>query len=284
MKKPVTRLYATAAIAASLLFALAAPARAQFRPRPLNDPTSGEVFHIEGGVGFWSPSSDILVSSGGSGALSGLVGTQIDPKRDLGFTDKSMPSFQLSLRPAKAHKFRLQYVPIKYEASTTLTQNITFNGIRYSIGLPVTSTLDWKAYRFSYEFDFITRNRGFAGFIVEAKYTDVQMSLNASSGGITLSEFAHARAPIPALGGIARVYVVPAVSITGEVTGFRLPDSIDNRYGAHYVDVDIYGTVNFTNNFGVQGGYRSLDMGYLIKQDTGSFVLKGPYFGIVARY
>ena len=35
---------------------------------------------------------------------------------------------------------------------------------------------------------------------------------------------------------------------------------------------------------GVKGGYRSLDMGYLVKQDTGSFTLKGIYIGIVARY
>jgi hypothetical protein len=42
--------------------------------------------------------------------------------------------------------------------------------------------------------------------------------------------------------------------------------------------------VNFTNNIGVQGGYRSLDMGYLVKQDTGSFVLRGIYFGVIARY
>ena len=117
--------------------------------------------------------------------------------------------------------------------------------------------------------------------IVEAKYTDVQVNLTAAP---LINEFARARAPIPALGGIGRVYVVPNISITGEVTGFKLPDSIDSRYGGHYVDVDVYGTVNFTNNIGVKGGYRSLDMGYLVKQDNGSFTLKGMYFAGVFRY
>ena len=42
--------------------------------------------------------------------------------------------------------------------------------------------------------------------------------------------------------------------------------------------------MNFTNNIGVKGGYRSLDVGYLIKADTGSFMLKGIYFGAVVRY
>jgi hypothetical protein len=78
--------------------------------------------------------------------------------------------------------------------------------------------------------------------------------------------------------------VVPNISISGEVTGFKIPDSIDSRYNAHYVDVDIYGTVNFTDHVGVKGGYRSTDVGYLIKSDSGSFVLKGIYFGAVLRY
>jgi hypothetical protein len=259
---------------------LAAPASAQYKPKPLNDPATGENFHIEGGADFWFPSTQILVASGGSGALSGLSGTQIDAKRDLGLTDKRLPKLQLTLRPTRAHKFRLEYIPIKYEATTTLTRNIDFNGQRYRVGIPANTTLDWKAYRFAYEFDFITKNRGFAGFVIEAKYTDVNVQLASP----VLTEFARARAPLPAIGGIGRFYVVPNISITGEVTGFKLPDSIDSRYGGHYVDVDIYGTVNFTENIGVKGGYRSLDMGYLVKQDSGSFTLKGIYFGIVARY
>jgi hypothetical protein len=34
----------------------------------------------------------------------------------------------------------------------------------------------------------------------------------------------------------------------------------------------------------VKGGYRTLDLGYHINDDTGSFVLKGIYFGAVLRY
>src|SRR5262249_28488016 len=136
------------------------------------------------------------------------------------------PQFQVTLRPAAAHKFRFQYVPIKYDGSAVLQQDIVFNSIRYRIGLPINSSLDWRAYRFGYEYDFIRKNRGFGGFIMEAKYTDVRVTLASP----LQSDFAQARAPIPALGGIARVYVVPNISVTGEVTGFKLPDSIDSRY------------------------------------------------------
>ena len=89
--------------------------------------------------------------------------------------------------------------------------------------------------------------------------------------------------PLGALGGIARVYVVPNVSITGEVSGFKV-SSLGDVHNGHWTDVDIYGTANFTRNVGAQIGFRSVDLGYQIKADSGSLTLKGVYFGIVARY
>jgi hypothetical protein len=258
---------------------VAAPAHAQFRPRPVSSPVSGETFRLEAGVAFWNPSADMMITSGGSGALTGIPGTAIDAKSDLGFTDKKLPQFQLTLRPGAAHKLRLQYIPINYTAASTLTRNVDFNGQRYSAGLPVDSTMDWKALRFGYEYDFLRRDTVFAGFITEVKYTDVNITVTS---GLT-SEFVQERAPIPAVGGIGRVYVVPQVSITGEATFFKIP-TIADKYSGHYVDVDIYGTVNFTNNVGVQGGYRTLNLGYLKEEDTGSFKLKGIYFGFVGRF
>ena len=267
------------AVLAVLCFA-AAPASAQYQPRALNDPPTGEKYHIEAGAGYWFPTADIAVASAGGGTLAGLAGTQIDAKRDLGLTDQRVTILDVQLRPARAHKFRFQYIPVNFTQTTTLNRDIVFNGIRYSVGIPVNSTLDWKTYEFGYEYDFVVKNWGFVGFDLQAKYTDVQVSL----ASLIASEFAHARGPIPAIGGIARYYVVPNISITGEFSAFKIPDSIDSRYNAHYIDLDIYGTLNVTNNIGVKGGYRARDVGYLIKADSGAFTLKGIYFGAVLRY
>jgi hypothetical protein len=274
MNTSVTRTYRWAALAAALLYAL--PASAQYKPRATNDPATGEQYHIEAGADLWFPSADMVISS----EQLGIAGSQINLKRDLGLTDQHFPALQLQLRPARSHKFFLQYIPVNYTQTTTLSQDIVFNGIRYRLGLPVNSTLDWKTYQFGYEYDFVVKNWGFVGFDLEAKYTDVQVQLASPIA----TEFAHARGPIPAIGGIARVYVVPNISITGQVSAFKIPDSINNQYNAHYVDVDVYGTLNFTNNIGVKGGYRSRDVGYLIKSDTGSFTLNGIYIGAVVRY
>src|SRR5262245_27171337 len=208
MLRPAFRL--SAAVSIAIVFAItAAPVEAQYRPRPLDDPATGETYHVEGFVGLWWPTADITIASGGSGALSGITGTDINFRSDLGLTDQRFPEVRLVLRPARSHKFRFQYIPINYTQSAILTRNIKFNGQQYSVSLPVHSSLDWGAYRFSYEYDFIVKHRGFGGFILDAKYTDVQANLATPIQN--LNEFAHAQAPIPALGGIARVYVVPNI-------------------------------------------------------------------------
>jgi hypothetical protein len=255
----------------------ASPAEAQI----LDDPPTGESYYVEGFGGLWNPAADMSISSEGGDGLRGILGSAIDFKRDLALSDHRLPELRLVLRPARKHKFRFQSIPIKYEEGpVTVVRDLVFNGQLYNTGLPINWLLDWRAYRFGYEYDFIVGNWGFAGFILEAKYTDVRAELESP----VTDEFMQRAAPIPALGGIVRVYVVPNISITGEVSGVKVPDGVSENFKAHYADIDIYGTLNVTNNFGAQVGYRSIDVGYLIKEDTGSFVLRGVYFGAVGRF
>jgi hypothetical protein len=117
--------------------------------------------------------------------------------------------------------------------------------------------------------------------VLDLKYTDVEAALTNSLIG---REFARAQAPIPAIGGTGRVYVVPNVSITGEFTMFKLPEGIDEDYRARYYDFDLYGTVNFSDHFGAQVGYRSLSVFYEIDRDSGDMKMKGLYFGGAVRF
>jgi hypothetical protein len=268
------RLYSCALVLACFAF-FAAPARAQFQPAPFSEPATGEDYHVEASAAFWFPSADISAASEGFG----IPGTTINFKNDLGLQDTSFGAFKVVGRPTRSNKLRFEIIPIQYNSRATLTRRIVFNGQRYDVGLPVTSALDWKAYRFAYEYDF-TRPRWFAGFIAEIKYTDIRIDLDSP----ILNEFASERAPIPAFGGIGRVYVLPAVAVTFELTGFKLPENLVEDAQAHYLDLDLYGTVNFTRNVGAQIGYRSLDVGYVVDTDAGTLKLKGVYFGIVARY
>lgn len=259
-----------------LVFLAAATAEAQYRPRRTADPATGESYRVEFATALWNPTPAILISS----EALGIGGTDIDFVTDFGIVKKRFPELRLVLRPGQKHKFRLHYIPISYTSDTVVQREFVFNGQRYRVGLPLASQLEWKAWRFGYEYDFLYRDRGFAGLVLEAKYTDVTVSLESVIG----TEFASAKAPIPAIGGIGRVYVMPNISITGELTGFKLPERIDEKYRARYLDFDLYGTLNFTENLGVQVGYRSIDLFYRVDRDRGNLNMKGLYFTGLVRY
>jgi len=271
---------ATAFFVCLMVVLSAASAHAQYGAgRGLSDRATGEQYNVEVGGYFWNPTPTIGISSE-SLPIVGQTATRIDFVNDLGIEKTRFKQLKLVLRPATKHKFRFEYTPISYSAEGTIRRDVIFNGIIFPVALPVQTEMTWKAYRFGYEFDFIYRDRGFLGLVLEAKYTDVQATLT----NIIDTQFVHARAPIPAIGLIGRVYVAPNISITGEFGGFKLPEGIDEDYRAKYYDFDLYGTVNFSDNFGAQVGYRSFDVFYKIDQDEGALVMKGLYFGGVARF
>jgi hypothetical protein len=255
---------------------IASPAAAQFRPRPVTEAPLAERYKVEASAGLWHPSPEMSITS----ESLGIVGSKIDFVDDLGLAKKRLGDLGVTFHPGRKHKLRFEYLPIVYTQETTLARDVVFNGQRYRSGESVTSNLDWKAYRFSYEFDFISMSRGFGGLIVDMRVTDIKATLQTA----VLDEFTKLRAPVPTLGGIARVYIVPAVSITGELTGIKIPKRDLYDFNGHYADLSIYGTFNVHKNVGAQFGYRSLDVEAEIDQDSGTFTLKGLYFGVVARY
>jgi hypothetical protein len=254
---------------------LAAPAQAQYGAS-VSTRATGENYNVEIGGFLWNPTPDIVISSEGLG----LIGSQIDLIEDLQIDKKWMTQLRVVLRPGTKHKFRFEYTPIKYEnPQAVLRRDLVFNGIRFDVALPVDAQLTWRAFRFGYEWDFVYRDRGFVGLLLDLKYTDVEATLQ----NVLNLEFVRARAPIPAIGLVGRGYVLPNVSITGEFSFFKVP-AVDEDYRGNYFDLDIYGTVNFTNNVGVQGGYRSFDVFYKVEDDEGDLNLKGLYFGGVVRF
>jgi hypothetical protein len=254
----------------------ATPAAAQFGVGTANRAT-GETYHVEVGGFLWPPTPSILITS----ESLGIIGSQIDFVEDLGIEKDTFTQLKAVLRPGTKHKFRFEYTPIGYDAESTLSRTITFNGQRFDVSIPVETELKWRAYRFGYEWDFVYRDRGFVGLLLDLKYTDIEATL---SNAIVGSEFVRARAPIPAIGVIGRGYLVPNISVTSEFSFFKLPGGIDEDYQGKYFDFDLYGTVNFNDNFGAQAGYRSLTVFYHVDEDEGDLKMKGLYFGGVVRF
>lgn len=259
----------------------AVPAAAQSRYVPYSAASAratGETYHVEFDALYWSaaPSLVFTVQS------IDIPGSTIDGVRDLGFETERPVDLQLVVRPAKKHKFSFGYVPIKYTGDTVLEREIVFNGVTYQVGIPVQSMLEFRSQRIGYEYDFLYRSRWFVGILLGADLAKVSASLEAP----LVHGSAVEKTPTPLLGGTVRVYPVKNVSLTAKIQGFKLPESVDRerRYSLRIVDVDLYATLNFTNNFGAQAGYRSLDVTYRVKEDSGDFLVKGYYVGGVVRF
>ena len=264
------------AFAAAAWLAGSAPAAAQFQPAPERAP--GERYHIEAAASLWDATPKLIVSS----ESLGIPGDNVDLVADLGIQKKRINELRIVLRPGTKHKFRINYLPIKYDASATVQREFTFNGQRYRFGLPVTTTVDLTTFRFGYEYDFIYREWGFVGVLFDVKYTDVQVTLDSPIG----SEFTAQIAPIPTIGFVGRGYLIPNLSITGEVSFFKVPDSVGEQFGGggRYLDYDFYGTFNFNRFIGAQLGLRSVDVEYFKDFDSGNLNFRGLYFGGVIRY
>ncbi len=258
-----------------LLIGSVAPATAQYRPR--GQRAIGETYHVEGSVVWWNATPTLIISSEGLG----IPGSDVDLVEDLGVEKKQIPDFRLVLRPADKHKFRFNYTPIKYEGEGQVNREFVFNGLRYRVGLPVNTTADLTTVRFGYEYDFLYRNMGYAGVLIDLKYTNVDVRLDSPLG----PAFAQQVAPIPTIGFAGRGYVVPNVSITGEFSFFKIPKNLGkDEFGGRYVDFDLYGTVNFNENVGAQLGFRSIDVNYFSDLDTGDLTFRGLYFAGVVRF
>src|SRR5687768_17146329 len=91
----------------------AAPAEAQFRV-PAGDLVTGEDYHVEMSFNFWNPTPTTIINS----EAIGILGTDIDLVNDLGVEKRVLKDLRIVLRPATKHRFRINYLPITYEAES----------------------------------------------------------------------------------------------------------------------------------------------------------------------
>ncbi len=279
MRMSVCRVYVFVGLIALGVGAAPSTASAQYRPNGGSGEAVGEDYHIEAAYSYWNAEPSLIVNS----ESLEILGTDVNLITDLGIEQKRLGMFDIVLRPAKKHRFRFQRTPIKYEVDAfPVTREFIFNGQRYRVGLPVTTSVDFTTYRFGYEYDFLYFKKGFFGVLLDLKYTNVDVSLDSPIG----AEFVSAAAPIPTIGFVGRGYVLPNLAINGELSLFRTPNSLKEQLDGEgrYTDIDVNATYNITKNVGVKMGYRRTTVFYDVELDTGDLQFKGLYFGGVVRY
>ena len=227
-----------------------------------------ETASVELALNFWQPEPEIHLQG-------------VDFTGTLGIEKKRFREIRATL--GTKHKLRFAYIPIEYaELGKLVTATVVFNGRTFTGTTPVNYEFKWDLYRFGYEWDFVRMSHGFIGGIVEVKYNKVSATISNPASSASIEEV---KVPVPTVGGIARGYIGDYFSITGQFTGLKLDRE---EFRGKFYDFDLYGQLNFTKNFAAQAGYRSLDVDYFLDDDddddSGTFKMKGPYFGGVVRF
>lgn len=145
--------------------------------------------------------------------------------------------------------------------------------------MPTSTDIQWDIWTIGYEWDFVSRERGFFGLVADVKYNKIEASIDSTA--LTSPAATDTSAPVPTIGVIGRGYVAPMMAITAEFTGLKISSS---DFEATFFDFDISGIVSLGRHVGAQGGYRSITVDYLVDGDRGVIKMQGPYFGGILRF
>ena len=202
----------------------------------------------------------------------------IDFKSDLGLDDKRMTALEphrCGRRAATSSASSTSRSSTKPRRSLRRDDHLQRPALSAS-NLPVNSTLDWKAYRFGYEFDFVDeeprlRRLHHRGEVHRRAASSLRQPARSIASSRTRS--------VPDPGARRHRPLLRRAEHLDHRRGHRLQAARQHRrplQRATTSDVDIYGTVNFTNNVGVTGRLPlARRRATWSSSDTGSFTLKG---------
>ncbi len=251
------------------LCALALPAaRADAQILPAEDHV------IELGVMLWKPSPQLILTTN---TLSGAGVDPVDLVQEFGIEDKAFPEFRAVI--GAKHKIRISYVSFEYDADATIQRTFTFRDRTITLGAPASTAVEWDLWTFGYEWDFVLRERGFVGVFADVKRNRIKASVNSPL--LTSAAATDIAVTVPTVGVTARGYIAPMLAVTGEVTLLSISR---DEFEGKFVDFNVYGTLSFGRHIGVQGGYRSIGIDYLVEENRGDLKMEGPYVGAVVRF
>ena len=177
--------------------------------------------------GFWFYSNP-------SGSVHGQSDeVPVDFTKDLGFSSYSTFSGKIDWKFTHKNHFYVNITPFYTSKTTTLTRDITFQGIPFSANADVNSSLHAFMIAPGYQYDFIRRRRGHIGLGVQVDIFNTTAKIKALgtvNGGTGTSESGVYQAsgsllaPIPVAGPEGRLYLTDSgrIFVEGNVYGMYL--------------------------------------------------------------
>jgi hypothetical protein len=153
--------------------------------------------------------------------VAGLVGSDVNLKDNLNVGTNAFPSVEVFAGLGKNH-LGLTYTPITYSGSTTLSQNINFDGKTFTAGTYVDTDLNLRMLDLEYRRTLFDTENFLAGFsldvIGQLKYIDGEAKLNAPAAGKAAD--VDLQYPIPMIGvGLHTGILLDILEARAKLTG-----------------------------------------------------------------
>jgi hypothetical protein len=223
-----------------------------------------------------------------------LPGTEIALESDLGLQEKKF-ALQVDgyLRLGRHARLDFAYQQWNRSATTTLSRQIVFNGVTYSVGAEADSALDVSVGELYYGYSFVNNGDLEIGLGLGASVFFNRASLDAvgtyvgPTGTVVTSAVSERKsltAPIPALEGYFTFTLMPQLFLNARARGFKA--TISGSNGSMF---EATGTLDLfiTPTIGIGGGYNFTRIDYTRDSDTITQVryhYQGPVFYVALAF
>jgi hypothetical protein len=192
-----------------------------------------------------------------TGTLQGDAGP-IDFQKDFNFGDYNTFYGEVEWKPGRKHHLFFYIAPNQTSAQHVLTRQIEFNGQTFFANEKINAQLRSFIFSPGYEYDFISRKRGYFGlnFLVNLFDSNASIStlggVSGPGGGTTTSRMASKSVflPLPTGGPIFRYYIVPSrLYLHGSIQGMYF-----FGYG-NFISASGFLGYAVTHHLSLRGGY-----------------------------
>ncbi|MCU1237688.1 MAG: putative exported protein [Candidatus Solibacter sp.] len=219
---------------------------------------------LEGRYWFSQVNSKIRVEKQG-------LGTDIDVKNDLGFTDSDFPEGRAAVRWGHS-RLSFDYTPIDFSGDRVVSRTLVFNGRTYSFGTQVISDLEAKHLQLGWTYQFhLLGGRVKLGPMVEAHGFLLSGSLRAPAVNVESKE--DLSVGLPTVGPSLEISPHRRIDVYGEASGMSAGDYghfIRSEAGVRFRPLRF---VQFT------AGYRTFNLRVANSPDFAHLHLRGPFVG-----
>lgn len=238
---------------------------------------SAQAFEIGVRGYYWLPglSGDIQADD------SGLPGTKLDLKSDLGIDEESYPALE-AFAGLGNHHLSLTYYRADYSGTNTLTTPINFGGTTFDANAQLKSSLEYDVYDLVYRYDLLDLENiaaGFSlGFVAKVKYFDGNVGINGETAGIASSESVDFTVPIPMVGLNLHVGILAdLLELRVLATGMSYGDGtvLDGMADISYTPFPL---------IDIHGGYRVFTIDVETDDVEFNYDTSGPYVAVSVSF